>query len=261
MTSPSTPDFSTPSYPPEDLDALAGAYVLGTLPIAGRRAVEARLPHEAALREAVEGWEARLHPLVVLAPAVEPSPALWPRIERSLGWANAAAAPAASAGQRRAAAPSALVSWWNDLRLWRGLAAGGFAATAVLAAVLLAGPGLRGTPGAPQYMVVLVAPGGTSPGWVVQASSRSGQLQLKPLGDTPVPPGKSLQFWTKADQWAGPKSLGLVRPGEAVQVPIDRLPPLQPNQLFELTLEPEAGSPIDRPTGPIVFIGRAVKML
>lgn len=76
-----------------------------------------------------------------------------------------------------------------------------------------------------------------------------------------MPPGKSLQFWTKADQWQGPKSLGLVRPGEPVQVPIDRLPPLEANQLFELTLEPEAGSPIDRPTGPIVFIGRAVKMI
>lgn len=257
MTSRSTPDFSDASSP-EDLDALAGAYVLGTLPIAGRRSVEARLPHDAALRAAVEAWEERLHPLVALAPAVEPSPALWPRIERSVGGAGVAAARRPRAA---AAAPSALGAWWNDLRLWRGLAAGGFAAAAVLATVLVAGPDLRGAPAGPQYMVVLVAPGGTSPGWVVQASSRSGQLQLKPLADTPVPPGKSLQFWTKADQWQGPKSLGLVRPGEPVQVPIDRLPPLEANQLFELTLEPEAGSPIDRPTGPIVFIGRAVKMI
>ena len=35
----------------------------------------------------------------------------------------------------------------------------------------------------------------------------------------------------------------------------------QPNQLFELTLEPAAGSPLDRPTGPILYIGRAVRML
>ncbi|GAA6120770.1 anti-sigma factor [Acidovorax sp. FG27] len=258
MTTPSTPNTGEPASP-QGIDDLAGGYVLGTLPIAGRRSVEARLPDDAALRAAVDAWEARLHPLVSLAPAVEPSAALWPRIEHSLGWGQAEAADAAR--PPAPARPSALASWWNDLRLWRGLAAGGFAAAAVLAAVLVAGPGLRGPAGGPQYMVVLVAPGGTAPGWVVQASASAGQLQLKPLGDTPVPPGKSLQFWTKADQWTGPKSLGLVRPGETAQVAIGRLPPLEPNQLFELTLEPEAGSPIDRPTGPIVFIGRAVKML
>ena len=42
---------------------------------------------------------------------------------------------------------------------------------------------------------------------------------------------------------------------------LDMLPPLQPNQLFELTLEPPTGSPIGKPTGPIQFIGRAVKVL
>jgi anti-sigma-K factor RskA len=40
---------------------------------------------------------------------------------------------------------------------------------------------------------------------------------------------------------------------------VDKLPPLQPNQLFELTLEPVDGS-TNRPTGPIQFIGRAVKV-
>ncbi|RZL89378.1 MAG: RNA polymerase subunit sigma-70, partial [Variovorax sp.] len=79
--------------------------------------------------------------------------------------------------------------------------------------------------------------------------------------ETVVPAQKSLQFWTKADQWRGPVSLGLVKPGQTLRIPIDQLPPLEANQLFELTLEPENGSPIDRPTGPIQFIGRAVKVL
>ena len=55
-------------------------------------------------------------------------------------------------------------------------------------------------------------------------------------------------------------SLGLVKPGQTVRIPLDKLPPLQPNQLFELTLEPVNGSPTHRPTGPIQFIGRAVKV-
>jgi anti-sigma-K factor RskA len=46
-----------------------------------------------------------------------------------------------------------------------------------------------------------------------------------------------------------------------VRIPLDKLPPLEPNQLFELTLEPATGSPIGKPTGPIQFIGRAVKVM
>ena len=41
---------------------------------------------------------------------------------------------------------------------------------------------------------------------------------------------------------------------------VDKLPALQPNQLFEITLEPPSGSPTGRPTGPIQYIGRAVKL-
>lgn len=229
----------------KDIDTLAGEYVLGTLSAAGRRAVQARMRHEHALREAVEDWEARLAPLTALAPPVEPTRQLWSRIEGSLGTAPVAA---------RDAAPA---SWWNSLNLWRGLSGTGFAAAVLLAAVLAT---RLGAPPAPQYMVVLVAPESQAPGWVVQASSPR-QLSLIPLGAVSVPSEKSLQFWTKADAWRGPVSLGLVTPGRTLRVPIDRLPPLEHNQLFELTLEPPNGSPIDRPTGPIQFIGRAVKVL
>ena len=39
-----------------------------------------------------------------------------------------------------------------------------------------------------------------------------------------------------------------------------RLPTLEAQQLFELTLEPEGGSPLDRPTGPVLFLGRTVQL-
>jgi anti-sigma-K factor RskA len=87
------------------------------------------------------------------------------------------------------------------------------------------------------------------------------EIQLIPLSETEVPEDKALQFWTKADDWQGPVSLGLVKPGEVFRVPLGKLPPLQPNQLFELTLEKSTGSPINKPTGPIQFIGRAVKVI
>lgn len=226
----------------DDPQDLAGQYVIGTLPAAARRELEAALPHDAALRAAVAAWEARLLPLTELVDPVEPSAQLWPRIARSL---------ARQDGSRQARA-----GWWDRLNLWRGLAAAGFAAAIAMAVVTLQPP----QPPAPRYMVVLAAPQDMAPGWVLQ-SSVEGSLRLVPLRATEVPPARALQLWTKADGWAGPVSLGLVEAGKAVEVPLGKLPPLQPNQLFEITLEPPAGSPIGRPTGPILFIGRAVKMI
>lgn len=226
-----------------DPQDLAGEYVIGTLPAGARRALEAALPHDPALRAAVAEWEARLLPLVALAEPAEPSAQLWPRIARSLA-------------QQGVSSPSPRTGWWERLSLWRGLAAAGFAAAVAMAVVTLQPP----QPAAPRYMVVLAAPQDMAPGWVLQ-SAGGDRLRLVPLRPTEVPPARALQLWTKADGWDKPVSLGLVEPGRVVEVPLGKLPPLQPNQLFEITLEPPAGSPIGRPTGPILFIGRAVKLI
>jgi anti-sigma-K factor RskA len=235
--------------PPEGLDELAGEYVLGTLSGARRRDVDARLPHDTALRAAVDRWEARLLPLASLAAPVEPSPGLWPRIEKTLNGQSAAARAGASSRP----------GWWDSLFFWRGVAASGLAAALVLAGTLALRPAQ--TPGPMQYMVVLVAPQSQTPGWVVQAQAGEREVQLVPIAAMQVPADRALEFWTKVDGWAGPVSLGLVKPGEPVRIPLDKLPPLEPNQLFELTLEPATGSPIGKPTGPIQFIGRAVKVM
>lgn len=228
------------------VQALAGEYVLGTLDAAQRHAVAQRLHYEPALRAAVQAWEMRLQPLTALVAPVSPSPAVWTRI-------------AASIRPKNVSTSAPPVRWWHwhSLALWRGLTGAGFSAAAVLCAVLLARE--AAPPTAPRYFVVLAAPQNQAPGWLVQAQ-HAGQLRLVPLSTSAVPAEKSLQFWTKADSWSAPVSLGLVKPGEAIEVPVDRLPPLQANQLFELTLEPPGGSPLGRPTGPIQFIGRAVQL-
>ena len=218
------------------LDELASEYVLGTLPGEQRAEVEQRLKYDLELRAAVDAWEQRLLPLTALAEPVTPSPHLWQRIERNLS------------GVR--------TPWWDLLALWRGLAGAGLVATLALAALLLTRP----TSLEPTFVVVLVAPQNQAPGWVIQASNNQ-QIQLIPLGVMEVPADKALQFWTKGDGWQGPVSLGLVKPGQTLSVPLDKLPPLAPNQLFELTLEDPRGSPTGKPTGPIQAIGRAVKVL
>ena len=246
------------NYSPDDIQHLAGEYVLGTLSAASRAGVETRMANDAALRTAVEQWQEKLAPLHALVESVEPSPQLWTRIESSVV-AQAAATPVVVLATRKIQPDATpLTTWWNNLRLWRGLAASGFAATILMGVVIFT---KLAQPPAPGYMVVLVGPQDKSPGWIVQAGTNSQQARLIPLGKMEVPSDKSLQFWTKGDDWKGPVSLGLIKPGQSLQVPLDKLPPLQPNQLFEITLEPYNGSPLDRPTGPILFIGRAVKII
>lgn len=228
----------------EQIDELASEYVLGTLPAQQRNEVRQRMVVEPKLRAAVDAWERRLLELTDQAEPQTPSPLLWRRIARSL-----------SATQQRAPQPS--TSWWNLLALWRGLAGAGIAASLLLAATLV----LRtATISEPTYLVVLVAPQDKAPGWVIQASNPQ-EIQLIPLGIAEVPRDKALEFWTKGDDWQGPVSLGLVKPGESLSISLDKLPPLAPNQLFELTLESPTGSATGKPTGPIQFIGRAVKVI
>ncbi|MCX4220686.1 MULTISPECIES: anti-sigma factor domain-containing protein [Pseudomonas] len=225
----------------QERDELASEYVLGTLSAEARAEVQRRLPNEPELQAAVDAWERRLLELTDLVPAHQPSSQLWQRIERTVGQLTHKPAPE--------------ISWWNRLSLWRGLSAAGLAASLLLGSILLT----QTTP-KPSFLVVLVAPQDKAPGWVIQASSPR-EIQLIPLGVVEVPTDKALEFWTKADGWQGPVSLGLVKPGQALSIPLDKLPPLQPNQLFELTLEGANGSPIGKPTGPIQAIGRAVKVL
>ena len=92
--------------PPDDAnDALAGEYVLGTLPAEARREVDRRMESEPLLRAAVDAWEERLHPLVALVEPVVPDPALWRRIEASVSPPPSAAPRAARASTCSSARP------------------------------------------------------------------------------------------------------------------------------------------------------------
>lgn len=233
----------------DDNQALAGEYVLGTMPLAERQAFEKRLATDPELQKQVAAWEERFLPYTALAEPVPPSEYLWPRIERSLK----NRAPQALPTRTVTPIKRTLV---HSLPFWRGAAGLGLAAALAMGVML---NNVTSTPTTPEYMVVLLAPQTQSAGWVVQASSRQ-DIQLIPLGTFEVPEGKALEFWTKADDWQAPVSLGLVTPGQPIHLRLDQLPPLQDNQLFELTLEDETGSATGLPTGPIEYIGRAVEI-
>lgn len=253
---------------PDAPDVNAGEYVLGTLDPAERAAFERVLAVDPVLQAAVYAWQDRLLPLAGRAAPVAPDARVWAALEARLPavpmpghGASAAAAPAAPA------TPAANDPLWQRLRRWQAASAVGLAASVALAAVLVmrgpfvqpASPPLAATAAGTRFVAVLEAKD-KSTGWLVEATA-GGAVRLVPVANTAeVPAGKTLQFWTKADGAAGPTSLGLVRGSQVVELAASSLPTLEAHQLFELTLEPETGSPIGRPTGPVVYVGRTVRL-
>ena len=228
---------------PEQRRALIGEYVLGLLDEPEASEVRELIEHDrAAARMALE-WEYHLLDLADALPAQQPSPALWQRLQQSLGWL-----PASGATE------GGLSRWWISLGLWRLTSAG--LALLVLLSWL---PGvLRDAPTGASYTAVLQVPGESArPGWVITVDG-DGTLTLDSLVADSIPADRSVQFWTLVDPKDGPRSLGLIEPGKAVTLSAEQIGAVQAGQLFELTLEPKGGSPLDRPTGPVLYIGRAV---
>ncbi len=225
---------------PAERSAIAAEYVIGSLPADERAAFEHAMTREFALQQEVYYWQDKLLPMTRILDPVEPSPEVWKRIERSTALVR----------------PAVAQRWWQGLSFWRFGAVAASMLAVVLALKLIAPPT---APETVRYVAVLQSPEKNDAGWIVEASA-GGKLRLTPLGTTVVAPQKVLQFWTKAQGASGPTSLGLVPPDRATEIDVARLPTLEREQLFELTLEPEGGSTIGRPTGPILYVGRTVAM-
>lgn len=235
---------------PEDRDVLAGEYVLGLLEADALAEVEAALALDSDLAGRVAFWEAQFLPAVAGLEPAPVDPARWARIEAALGPRRPGrAAPAWRQILGRA---------WASPGPWRAATA-----LATAAAIWLGLPANR--PWAPpesptRYFAILQsrdeAGGEGGPGWIIQVL-QDGTIRSLPLADVRPGQGRALQLWTLWDAARGPVSLGVLPAGGAVRLPPERLESIGGDQLFEITLEPEAGSPTGRPTGRILFIGRA----
>lgn len=211
----------------------AAEYVLGTLDDASRATLERALLTDRELAREVYEWQDRLMPLLDKVAPQQPSAALWPRIAQQL--------------PTRGAAPR----WWQKLLLWQGLTAAALLLSLGLALQLARGP----APAEIRYVAILQTPA-QQVGWVVE-SVDADHVRLRPVGKLPVlAAGRVWQFWTKPLNADRPTSLGLVPASGEIVVTRNALPALGAQQLFEVTLEPDGGSPTGRPTGPILAVGR-----
>ncbi len=235
-----------------DRDILAGEYVLGLLDGAEKEAFERRMAGDASLDAAVARWQARLAPIDATARPIEPSTGLWQRIENGLDQAPARSAAVAS----QPGLGAGLSQWWDSLWLWRGTALAGIAAALLLAFGLVAA--LDRARRQPVMVAVLLTE--TNVAAAVVNTFADGRVELLPLQDIAVPQGRALEIWTLWDRAAGPRSVGLIDRARAAPLRLDNLP-LGADQLFEITMEPAAGSPTGRPTGPIVAKGLTARRL
>lgn len=234
---------------PDDLEALAGEYALGTLDAAERRRAESLAARDAAFAGAVELWRQRLLPLDETAPLLTPSPALWERIEDRIA-APSPARPTAETGSR-------LARLWDSLGFWRPLGLSGALAGLVLA-VALALTMARG-PMTPVYVAVLNTAEGRAAA-VVNVYS-NGTVTLVPLEDIAVPQGRIIEVWTLQTREQGPVSIGRIDRARTLKLDLKNLGKPDVNHLFELTLEPPGGSPTGKPTGPILMKGLAARSI
>ncbi len=224
---------------PDDIDALAGEYVLGTLDPAERAEVAARRQREAVLDGAIVAWEQRLGPLQTAVPAVPPPPDLLRRIEQRID--------AAATGSPAIAELAALR---RGLARWRRTA---IAASAVAASALLV-IGLRETilRETSQTYVAVFAKDDILPAFYLTIDLKSRELTLRPVG-AERQPGKTYQMWIASDQLGpAPQSLGLVddtlAPTRKSLTGFDQ--GLLQKATFGVSLEPAGGSPTGRPTSP-----------
>ncbi|YCH23771.1 anti-sigma factor [Pseudomonas sp. D1-3] len=227
------------STDPAERRALIGEYVLGLLGQEQADEVAELIERDPQAAAMALQWQQHFLELSDRLEPSAPSPALWPRLQQTL-----------NLGQRT----SAWQAWWSSLSAWR-LTSAALAMALIMA--LLPMPWQSDTPQA-SYTAVLQPPGeAAAPGWVVHIDA-AGTLLLEPLRDDQVAADRSVQFWTLVDPKDGPRSLGLVEPGERLTLSAEQIGVVRAGQLFELTLEPSGGSPLNRPTGEVLYIGRAV---
>lgn len=243
-------------------NSIAADYVMGLLDPAEHIAAERRIADDAAFAASVDAWRTRLADFDSSAETVMPSPALWQRIAETTGKQPIASLP----GARNAILGATL---WNNIGFWRVTGMAGSLAALLFAIIALGAlttsKDLRRdlvalTQRKPVYVAVLVNDTTREAGAVVNTFA-NGRVELIPLKDIDVPPGRTLQVWTLWDRAVGPKPIGLTGQSKTLQLDLGQLPETVANQLFEITLEPEGGSPIGRPTGPVLFKGNAMRAL
>ncbi|MBZ4021326.1 hypothetical protein CKO11_02475 [Rhodobacter sp. TJ_12] len=213
--------------PPDDI-ALAGEYVLGTLPLNERQAAARRIAIDADFAREVARWEAHLDPLAAEVTPVSPPRRVWEGIET-----RAYGAPPARAASG----------------LWRWLAGASAVSAVFLGAILWLGEPLMPAQG--QMWVSDMVSDDGAVRLAALYNEKTGEMRVSMGGKAPAQ-GRDFELWLIAGE-DPPVSLGVMpRRGQAAMpIPAD-LRDVIANATLAITEEPRGGAPEGVATGPLV---------
>jgi anti-sigma-K factor RskA len=252
---------------PELQDRLAAEYVLGTLRGRARQRFEGWAREDAALRQRVAAWEARLAPLAETVASIRPSRRVWKAIEARIG---------PEAARRRDGAPMpAATGWgrfWESVAFWRatGLVATGMAA-ALLVAVVAQKPRVVEVPvpavanaGSqkmqPSYVAVLRDDAGKIV-FLAYAARESNELWFRRVAMGDPKDDMGYELWgLPMVPGEKPRSLGMIPGGETGTIPLRTVAnkALEGYPVLAITMEPAKGS-AGAATGPMIAKGDCQK--
>lgn len=147
--------------------------------------------------------------------------------------------------------------WWARLNLWRALAFAGFALAFALGWTMLAPRAER-----PDERIVAVLGSEETKPALIASVDRSGRYLTVKVFELVVPtPGHALELWVLPEGKEA-RSLGLVPPsglarialGAPAGITFQNIPQLA------LSLEPAAGAPHGKPSGPMLYSGSVQKL-
>lgn len=227
---------------PSETNDLIAHYVLGLMDGEQESRFEARIANEPDLALQVAALQQNFHALDETVTPEPVSEAVWSRIDAALG----------EGGDVPVAANANTPSATRSVPRWAGLAA---AIVLSLGLGYFGGQAL-GPSSEPPLVVAVLVGDDMEPGAIIEAFADD-RIRLVPLEALVAPEDSILEVWTLPDPETGPVSLGTFREARDLVLGGPDLPSPQPDQLYEITLEPAGGSPTGRPTGPILLKGFA----
>jgi anti-sigma-K factor RskA len=221
----------------------AAEYVLGLLNAEEHAAAARRIATDPAFAAEVRQWQSRFASLDNAFEERAAPPHLLADIE-----ARVFGAPAR---------PSGLRGLWENLNLWRGLAAAALAVAVVAIGINVMRPAALDPRDFATQLVAALEEEGSNVKFLALYDGATGTVRLTALsGD--AAPDRDFELWAIEGDNA-PVSMGVVPANARSEVTMkpDILAKFGEGSLLAITLEPKGGSPTGDPTGPVVAKGVA----
>jgi anti-sigma-K factor RskA len=228
---------------PQLQSLLAGEYVLGSLRGPAAKRFEQLLESEPGLREALVYWQNRLNPLAETMPPVTPPKRVWKTIQNRI-----------HTNQHSVTR----TSFWNNLGFWRGFALASFTLIVGYSLGNMQAHFYQSNFDSNEYLAVLQDQH-ENPMLVATVVEKGKALQLDMLADDNTGPEQVMQVWCMPKDGSKPVSIGIIdAKTKRFDMNIKEMQMLHEADEIAISIEPLGGSPMDEPTGEVMYRGTII---